>query len=163
VSLLWLALWSLASAAPEMIPEQDVDVVGRTAPTMQLRTLDGADFDLQALRGKPVVLSFWASWCTPCRQELPALDKLAAERTDIHVYAVNVDKQRHLAQKFLEKVPLDMPVVWDNESVAMGQYDVVSMPTMFVIDANGTVKWRKSGYSTKKGLAEVETALDGLR
>lgn len=159
---LFLLLSSTAWAAPEMIPIDAVDVIGRTAPTVRLSTLDGQDFDLERYRGKPVVLAFWASWCTPCRKELPALDAMSKRRDDVHVFAVNVDRIRGKAERFLRAVPLDMPVVWDNESLVMGQLDVTSMPTTFVVDAQGTLKWRKSGFSTEKGLSELEQVLDGL-
>jgi len=159
---LWLAV-APAHAGPELIPEDAVDMVGRTAPSFAATTLDGQPFDLESTRGKPVVLAFWASWCGPCRLELPALSKLQKERSDIVIYAVNVDRDRRKADAFLRKIEVDLPVVWDNESKAMGQYDVLSMPTTFLLDPQGTVKLRKVGYSEAKGLTELLTALEGLR
>lgn len=154
----------VATAAPEMIPPiEQLDLVGRTAPTFTAPMLEGGEFSLEAQRGKVVVLSFWASWCGPCRKELPALAALAKERSDIVVYAVNVDRDAAPARSFLRSTPFDLPVVWDNESVAMGNFNVLSMPTMFVIDAQGTVKWRKTGYSETNGLLELTTLLDGMR
>lgn len=160
---MWILLASLvgAYAAPEMIPLEDADVVGRTAPGFELTMLDGSTFKLEDARGKPVVLSFWASWCGPCRKELPALADLARARDDVAIYAVNVDREKRLAEKFLQQVKVDLPIIWDPDSVALGQYDVLSMPTTFVVDANGTVKWRKTGYSTAKGLTELVSVLDG--
>jgi len=158
-----LMVTGLALAAPEMIPEKATDLLGRTAPTFEAKTFDGQDFSLEALRGKTVVLSFWASWCSPCRQELPALSQLQQERDDVVIYAVNVDRQRPPAEKFLRQVSFDLPIVWDNASLAMGQYNVLSMPTMFLVDAQGTIKFRKTGFSREKGLAELIEALDALR
>ena len=160
---LFLLLSTPALAGPEMIPLEVVEVIGRTAPPIKLSTLDGRDFDLEAYRGKPVVLAFWASWCTPCRKELPALDAMAKRRDDVHVFAVNVDRVRGKAERFLRDVPVDMPVVWDNEAVVMGQLDVTSMPTTFVVDSQGTLKWSKTGFSTETGLTELEATLDGLK
>jgi len=159
---LWLAL-SPAVAGPELIPERDVSLVGRTAPSFEAVTLDGEPFDLEATRGKPVVLAFWASWCGPCRLELPALSKLQAERDDLAIYAVNVDRDRRKADAFLRQIEVDLPVVWDNQSLAMGQYDVLLMPTMFLLDAQGTVKLRKVGYGSDSGLSELLDAIEGLR
>ena len=158
-----LMVTGLALAAPEMIPEKATDLLGRTAPTFEAKTFDGQDFSLEALRGKTVVLSFWASWCSPCRQELPALSQLQQERDDVVIYAVNVDRQRPPAEKFLRQVSFDLPIVWDNASLAMGQYNVLSMPTMFLVDAQGTIKFRKTGFSREKGMAELIEALDALR
>ena len=146
-----------------MIPEEDFAVVGQTAPKIDSALLDGGDFSLDAQRGKIVVLSFWASWCTPCRFELPALDALQRERSDIQIFAVNVDRERSKAEGFLRKVDFKLPIVWDNRASAMGQYNVTSMPTLFVVDRNGTVKFRKSGFSKEKGLVELEAALAGLK
>ncbi|MFK7931524.1 MAG: TlpA family protein disulfide reductase [Myxococcota bacterium] len=160
--MLLTLLASTASAAPEMIPEDAVQVVGTTAPRVQLPTLDGGEFDLEEHRGTPVVMAFWASWCGPCRRELPALAKYAKTRTDVHIVAVNVDRQRRAAEGFMAKTPFDLPIVWDSESVLLGQLDVVSMPTSFLIDAKGTIKWRKAGYSDAKGFVELTTALEGL-
>lgn len=160
---MWLVWFGAALAAPEMIPETDVDLIGRTAPDFTAQTQEGDAFTLESTRGKPVVLSFWASWCGPCRLELPALAAFQKEHREIAVYAVNVDRDRKDAAGFLSKVAFDLPIVWDNRAEALGQYDVMSMPTMFLLDSNGTVKWRKTGYSSKNGLKELEAALEGVR
>lgn len=159
--LLTVAAWA---APPEMIPEEAaIDLVGRTAPIFEAETLEGEAFKLDDERGTPVVLTFWASWCGPCRLELPALSTLQRERDDVVIYAVNVDRDRKLAERFLSGVDVDLPVVWDHEATSMGQYNVLSMPTMFLIDAQGTVKWRKTGFSRERGLSELVAALDGLK
>lgn len=149
-----------ALAGPEMIPDIPLGLVGRTAPDFTATAHDGSEFTLESTRGKPVVLSFWASWCGPCRQELPALAELQKQRTDVVIYAVNVDRAQGDAQKFLRTVSFDLPIIWDNNAEALGHYDVMSMPTMFLLDARGTVKWRKSGFSTANGLTELIAQLD---
>jgi thiol-disulfide isomerase/thioredoxin len=158
-----LLLATVALGAPRMIPEDSsIDLIGRTAPTFQAKLLDGGDFDLEAHRGQPVVLAFWASWCGPCRQELPALSKLQAERDDIRIFAVNVDREEALARRFLAKVEVDLPIVWDNEATSMGQYNVLSMPTTFLLDAQGTLKFEKVGYSNERGLTALIAAVEAL-
>lgn len=163
LTMLLLTLGLAQAQGPKMIPADAVDLLGRTAPEFELTDLDGAPFKLSDQRGKKVVLSFWASWCAPCRAELPALDALQKERSDIAVFAVNVDRDPQLARRFLAQVPIDLPIVWDPDSLALGQYEVLSMPTMFYIDANGTVKFRKTGFSQENGLRELIDALDGKR
>ncbi|MGC6491696.1 MAG: TlpA family protein disulfide reductase [Myxococcota bacterium] len=159
---MWIAWLGAALAAPEMIPASAADLIGRTAPAFDAEMLDGGTFSLENERGTPIVLSFWASWCGPCRLELPALDALQKTRDDITIYAVNVDRDPNRARGFLKQVPMELPVVWDPDSIALGQYDVLSMPTMFLIDENGTVKFRKTGFSQQNGLKELEAALAEL-
>ena len=154
---------ALAWAEPEMIPEEDLDLVGRSAPAISLPTLSGGHFSLEEQRGKPVVLAFWASWCGPCRYELPALSVLSEQRPDVQFIAVNVDKNSGPAKKFLRGINnMNLPVVLDSQSMILGEYSVISMPTLFLIDAEGTVQFIKVGYSKEKGLVELEAALSEL-
>ena len=158
--IVWIAM---ALAAPEMIPNDDVELVGRTAPPIEAQLMDGGDFSLESLRGSPVVLSFWASWCGPCRNELPALSELAKKRPTVKFYAVNVDREMQPAKHFLTQVTNELPVVWDQQSIALGQFQVLSMPTLFLIDKRGTVKFIKVGFGTASGLTDLEEALDELK
>ncbi len=146
-----------------MIPEQEPALFGRTAPSFELSTLSGEAFRMQEQTGRPLVLAFWASWCGPCRLELPALSELAAQRPDVDFYAVNVDRKQGPARAFSKQVSFDLPILWDNEAKVMGLFQVMSMPTLFVIDAKGTVKYQKVGYSRVKKLVELEAALDELK
>src|SRR5262249_40091023 len=152
---------ALLNASPEMIPPDAADLVGRTAPEVRLQLTDGTQVALAHYRGKPVVLSFWASWCGPCRRELPALSEFSQHHKDVMFLAVNVDRDRNAAERFLKEVAVNLPLAFDSDSSAMGRFDVVSMPTLFVLDKNGTVKLRKVGFSPEKGFAELTAALDG--
>lgn len=167
VALLLAASVPAQAAYPEMIPLEEVKLTGRTAPEVELSTLTGGSFSLQQARddGKVVVLAFWASWCGPCQRELPALKELEKTLDDrVQIVLVNVDKDARDAQRFLRRINLkddDLVVAMDNEAIALGSYGVLSMPTSFVIDRNGTVKLSKVGYSTEKGLTELEAAIAG--
>lgn len=146
---------------PEMIPIEALDLLNKAAPDFQLKTLDGGSFKLADQRGKPLVISFWASWCGPCRQELPALSELQKQRSDVKIIAVNVDRDPKLAEKFLAAVKVELPIIWDPDSIALGQYEVLSMPTMFLLDKDLVVRFRKTGFSPDRGLVELIAALDG--
>jgi thiol-disulfide isomerase/thioredoxin len=159
---LWLVFVQLCLAAPEMIPMEDGSLVGRTAPEI-MAPMDGGDFVLSDHRGKTVILSFWASWCGPCRLELPALDALQKSRSDVAVYAVNVDRERSKAQAFLKQVRIDLPVIWDTQSMALGAYQILSMPTVVIVGPKGTVKFVKVGFNREKKLSEIEAILEGLK
>jgi thiol-disulfide isomerase/thioredoxin len=151
------------AGGPEMIPVEALDLLNRPAPGFELKTLDGGSFKLQDQKGKVVVLSFWASWCGPCRQELPALVELKKELPDLQIFAVNVDRDPNLARKFLATTPVDLPIVWDPDAIALGQYEVLSMPTMFLLDKAQVVRFRKTGYSAERGLTELREALAGVK
>lgn len=152
-------------AGPEMVPLEVFEAVKRAeaGADLELPLRDGGTFRLSEQRGKPVVLSFWASWCTPCRKELPALSAFAAANPGVAVFAINVDRAQADAEKFLAQVPFRLPVAFDTAGKALGRYGVTSMPTMFLIDKGGQVALRKVGFSEEKGLVELEAALKALK
>ncbi|MBM4393687.1 MAG: TlpA family protein disulfide reductase [Deltaproteobacteria bacterium] len=164
---MFLALIAAQSAwaAPEMIPETAMDEVGHTASDFTVDLREGGRFTLSEQKGKIVIISFWASWCTPCKKELPALSKLSEERKDLRFIAVNVDRERADAEKFLaalsSPVAPTLPIGFDNDAMALGGYSVTSMPTIFVIGKDGVTKYRKSGYSEERGFVEILAAADG--
>ncbi len=131
-----------------MIEVEETRVVGNPAPTATLKTLEGQDFNLKDLKGKVVVLSFWASWCRPCRGEMPELDSVYKDFKDkgVVVVGVNVDRESAKAKAFLQSHPVTFPIVLDPNALLLGQYDVASMPTSFVIDRKGVVRKKTIGY-----------------
>lgn len=162
-----LALLSMALAAPEPIPEAAWNAATHADAS------SGADFDIP-LRGggtfrmadhtgHRVLLTFWASWCGPCRKELPALSAWAKTHPEVTVLAVNVDRTSADADGFLQKVAVDLPVAYDPEGARMSHYGVASMPTMFLFDGAGMLAWRHSGYGEEQGLTELDAALAGAR
>ena len=155
IGLLW--------ATPEMIPIEDTDLKGRAAPVFSLPLFEGGTFQLEKFRGKPVVLSFWASWCGPCRFELPELSRIQTLYPDVAFVAVNVDREKKDAERFLSRVQFSLPIAWDNQAEVLGEYSVISMPTMFLIDGNGTVQYVKVGYSREKKLVVLEEKIKGLK
>ncbi len=150
--LLALGLSGGASALAQQVPMIDIDEdsgpVGKTAPSVPLKTLDGNDFRLESLRGKVVVLSFWASWCSPCRGEMPELDAVYASFKDkgVVVVGVNVDRDARKARAFLSTHPVTFPIVMDPDALLLGKYGVASMPTSYVIDRKGIVRKKTIGY-----------------
>jgi cytochrome c biogenesis protein CcmG/thiol:disulfide interchange protein DsbE len=163
--MLMLAAPLSAGAYPEMIPLEETSLIGRAAPEVELTTLGGEPFVLSKAGG-PVVLAFWASWCGPCRNEMPALVALGKSRSDVRIVMVNVDRERRDAQRFLSQVgvsPDDVEIALDSEAVVMGSYGVMSMPTTFLIDRSGVVRFQKVGYSTEKGLSELTEAIEGMK
>lgn len=113
---------------------------GTEAPAFGGQLLDGTRLDQSALQGRPVVLDFWASWCTPCRTSLPKLDALAARYEGRAAFvAVNaVSEEPALQRSFVGQIGLRMPVVPDGVMTA-GRYQVDVLPTTVLLDREGKV------------------------
>lgn len=127
---------------------------GKPAPDFTLKALDGSNIKLNELRGTVVLVNFWASWCGPCRTEMPLLDDLYGEYRDygFTVLGINLDEERSQAMKLLDKVPVSFPVLFDPDNSTSETYAVDAMPTTVLIDRNGVVRHHHRGY--KEGYME---------
>jgi len=148
---------------PKMIPDTGDNFVGNRAPSVEIGQLDGGTFSVEALRGKPVILSFWASWCGPCRREMPELETLYQEykSTGLVVVGVNVDREIDPVRKFLSTTPVNFPIALDSDSELLGLYQVASMPTSFMIDKRGVVVHKKVGFRDED-IAEYKQMIDAM-
>ena len=163
---LWVALSGAAHAAPEMIPEAEFAAAIAPPPgaaSLEIPLASGGTFRLSEHNERPVVLAFWASWCGPCRQELPALSEWAKAHPEVEVLAVGVDRSPADAQRFLAAVKFDLPVAYDAAGEHLGRFGVISMPTSFLFDREGAMRWQHSGYSAAKGFSELEAAIGALK
>ncbi|MEL6349517.1 MAG: redoxin domain-containing protein, partial [Myxococcota bacterium] len=137
--------------------------VGDAVQAWSLPTPRGGDFGTADLKGKPFIMTFWASWCGPCRKELPALAALYEKYKDqgLVVVGVNVDRDRNKAKGFLRDMPLPFPVVLDTENELMGRFDAQSVPTTFWVTADGDIRQKTEGYDDRKK-DDLETYLTEL-
>ncbi len=121
---------------------------GDKVPDFSAPGVAGGTVSLNAHRGKVVYLDFWASWCGPCAQALPALDELRQEfaAKDFQVIAVNVDREPKLAKAFLAKRPIGYPSAQDPAGALPLRFGVESMPTSFLIDRAGVVHHVQRGF-----------------
>ncbi|KGD62231.1 redoxin domain-containing protein [Alcanivorax jadensis T9] len=121
---------------------------GAPAPDFTLKTLDGSNLKLSEQRGTVILLNFWASWCGPCRTEMPLLDDLYQEYRDygFTVLGVNLDENRDQADRLLDKIPVTFPVLFDPQNSTSETYGVDAMPTTVLIDRNGVVRHHHRGY-----------------
>jgi peroxiredoxin len=128
---------------------------GQKAPDFSLPTLSGAKMSLSSLRGKVVIIDFWAQWCEPCKKELPQLEKLAKEFAgkDVVILAVNLDKSKDNAQRLAQQLGLTLPVLLDPAGSVAATYDLPKMPTSFVVDKKGIVRFVHEGF---EGSGDVE-------
>lgn len=118
------------------------------APDFTLKSTQGDNIRLSEHRGEVVLLNFWASWCGPCRQEMPLLDALQQRYSKLgfNVVGVNVDKDSALANKLLKDIPVTFPVLLDNTGVVSTSYNVSAMPTTVIIDRDGNMRYLHKGY-----------------
>jgi peroxiredoxin len=118
------------------------------APDFTLRTADGQNLRLQEQRGRVVMVNFWATWCAPCRVEMPHLNRLYEKyrASGFTLLGVNVDEDARLANALAAKLGLKFPVLHDAEKRVSKLYDLSSMPTTVIIDRDGRVREVHRGY-----------------
>jgi cytochrome c biogenesis protein CcmG, thiol:disulfide interchange protein DsbE len=135
-----------------------------TAPAFALERLDGkGELQLASLRGKTVVLNFWASWCGPCKDEAPLLQQ-AHERwrgKDVVFVGVDVKDFRGDARQFLARYDVSYPNVYDGKGSTVGRYGVTGFPETYFIDASGRVRYRIAGPVADA--AELDAAIRRAR
>ncbi|AXI01396.1 TlpA family protein disulfide reductase [Sporosarcina sp. PTS2304] len=134
--------WQVASSAEETGLDQ-----GDLAPDFELTTLDGKTVKLSDYRGKTVLLNFWASWCPPCRSEMPHMQTYYTEQSEadnVEILAVNMTKteknKQQSAEEFVEEYQLSFPILLDKQSEVMKAYLVKVYPTTYIINEEGVIK-----------------------
>ena len=125
----------------------DTPIVGRPAPAFDLQALDGGRLSLADLRGSPVVLNFWASWCIPCREEAPLLTAAAADygARGLRVVGVVYQDSAESARDFMARYGQTYPGLLDPDGRTAIDYGVFGIPETFFIDASGIVRSRQVG------------------
>ena len=147
VALLGLLIWKVAQGESEVTSALQR---GETpiAPAFTLERLDGkGELAIESLRGKTVVLNFWASWCGPCRDEMPLLQQGSKRWEDRGVVfvGIDIDDLRSDARSFLERFGVTYVNVYDGKSSTVGRYGVTGVPETYFIDAAGKIRWRIAG------------------
>ena len=120
----------------------------RAAPDFTLRSVDGPNLRLQEQRGRVVLVNFWASWCGPCRQEMPHLNKLYDKYrgSGFVLLGVNIDDNARTATELAAKLGLRFPVLLDTDKTVSRLYEMGAMPATVVIDREGRVRYLHRGY-----------------
>lgn len=116
--------------------------IGFAAPAIRMNTLDGNMLDLEQQRGNVVVLNFWATWCGPCRAEMPALQDVfaARQRDGVVVIGVNQLEDGSVVSAFASELHIQFPVGLDRDGVINGRYQVHGLPSTFFIDRHGVIR-----------------------
>jgi thiol-disulfide isomerase/thioredoxin len=123
-------------------------IVNRAAPDFSLKSRAGQTVSLASLRGKVVLINFWATWCGPCRKEMPLLEQLSRkyEPLGFTVLGVNVEQDSRLADVFLKDVKVTFPILLDPANGVSKLYDVAAMPSTVIVDRRGNVRFVHQGY-----------------
>ena len=118
------------------------------APDFSLPDESGAMVSLDDFDGQVVLINFWASWCGPCREEMPLLDELHQryEPLGFTMLGVNVEEDSTAAQKFLQGTAVSFPILFDRENSVSKLYDVIAMPSTVIVGRDGTVRYIHHGY-----------------
>ncbi len=141
--LLWALVYAGAAHAQKGKWYSESDV----APALKLKTIDNQEIDLAALKGRIVIVNFWATWCAPCVAEMPSLQALGARLGEKNavVLGVNYHESPQKISDFLAKHPVTFPLLRDPWQEASGEWKVRVLPTTFIVDAAGVLRYRVVG------------------
>ena len=143
---LGLIAFALATLAPPLATGAVAPQA--SAPDFTLRTLNGPNLRLAEQRGRVVMVNFWATWCGPCRQEMPQLDRLYQKykSSGFVLLGVNVDEDARKATDVAAKLGVTFPVLLDTDKAVSKLYDLSTMPSTVIIDRDGKVRYVHRGY-----------------
>jgi len=121
---------------------------GGPAPAFTLASRAGQDVSLAQYKGNVVMINFWASWCGPCRQEMPLLETIYKKynKMGFTMLGVNVEPDSNAANDWLKATPVSFPILYDRDSKVSKLYDVAGMPSTVIIDRSGKVRVLHRGY-----------------
>ncbi len=136
--------------------------IGKPAPGFQLPNLDGQSVSLSDFRGKPVLINFWATWCPPCRIEMPYIQQVYDEWSDkgLVILAINMGESSSEVSEFMKSYNLSFPVLLDTKGDVAEKYNIRPIPVTFFIDEDGIIKRMKIGAFISA--AEIENSLSEI-
>jgi thiol-disulfide isomerase/thioredoxin len=136
-----------------------VDLSGKDAQVFDVKALNGTPYSLSSLKGKPILLDFWASWCGPCKQAIPALENLNRDYKDLGLVILGIDvgEDRGTVETFLKTTPASYPIVLGIDSDIQSQYQVSVYPTYVLIDSAGKIVAHQMGFTGETNLRNLLT------
>ena len=123
-------------------PPAEAPVLGAIAPDFTLTNLDGESVTLSQFRGQPVVVNFWATWCVPCRREMPAFQKAfdAGQEDELVILALNLEEDASLVEPFVEEFGLTFEILYDSDGAVNKLYRVTGLPRTIFVDRQGVIQ-----------------------
>ncbi len=157
-----------AGSVSSLLYAAELKKVEMATPPLKLTSLKGETFDLADLKGKVVLVQFWATYCTPCRKEMPSMNnlmkKLEASKTPFKILAVNMGESKADVQKFVDEVKPEFTILMDEKGENVQAWNVFAAPSNFIIDTQGKVTYTAYGemewdsdeiVKTIQGLASI--------
>lgn len=155
VTAISLAVWFTSSA----MAEQQLTGIERELPQFNLESMNSGEWNVESLKGKPWIINFWATWCPPCIEEIPSMNKAWAtlESQGVGMLAINAGEGKEAVLGFLAEFPIDFPTLLGDANT-LSDWAVKALPTTVVINAEGTVVFEALGpreWDDEKLLARV--------
>ena len=136
--------------------------IGNSAPDFILKSIEGKSVQLSSFRGKKsVVVNFWATWCPPCREEMPAFEEIyIGNRGKLEILGINLQESERAINNFVKSYPVTFSLLLDPNSEAKGLYNVFTQPVTYFIDKNGIIVDKKFGPLTQQEIEDKFGKLD---
>jgi thiol-disulfide isomerase/thioredoxin len=154
-----LLISGCAAKSPQTSSPASIGIqIGNLAPDFQLQTLDGKSVSLSGLRGKPVLLNFWATWCGPCKSEMPFLQQINDSWSDkgLVLLAVDVGENPTAIANFMNQLNLSLTVPMDLDLKVARNYGISAIPATFLIDKDGIIQGKVLGAFVSKEAIETQ-------
>jgi len=164
--LLLIPLWLFTLVAFAAPPQQTLTPVEKLplAPNFELKDIDDTSYRLSKARGKVVIINFWATWCPPCRKEMPSMQRAWEQLKDegVEMWAINVGESDDEIFQFSADYPVDFPLLLDLDSSVTDQWPVIGLPSTFIVDTEGRIAYRAIGgreWDAPELLEQIRTLL----
>lgn len=142
-SILLLLSWSASAFGEQLLTPYKG---AQPAPDFELIDVDGGEHRLSDYRGKPLIINFWATWCPPCREEMPSMNRAWRKVKDtVSMLAINVGEDEDTIFIFSADYPIDFPVLLDRSGAVIREWPVKGLPTTFVLDREGNIRYTAVG------------------
>jgi len=152
-----------ASGGPSSAPYEQHPLLGAVAPAFELPAPDAKrKISLESYAGKVVVVDFWATWCTPCHDSFPAYQRISEKfGSKVAVIGISVDEDPAGIRRFAQETGARFPLAWDDGQITSKSYQPPTMPTSFVVDKSGIVRFVHSGFHAGEE-QEIESEISSL-
>lgn len=165
VAVVLVGLLTMVSGCKDNGAPATTAAMGKPAPDFSLQTVDGQTITLSSLRGKLVLVNFWATWCPPCRQEMPSMEQLYQKfaPAGLELLAINIEEEGpQVLPEFLKAHPHSFPVLMDTRAEVQNSYRVFQFPETYIVDRNGVIVDKVIGaidWMSPQVVAEIDRLL----